>query len=129
MIKYTIQEIIDWVPSFSLLEILIQKECFFCFIWVLKVSLRLTLIQKGGLCPLRLLPLMRVLFVPLQGIAPENSWLGDAFLKDYKIICKIEMREMKTKYCFGDLNCTMDKIERDGKNKTQRLYRCCSNYV
>ena len=22
----------------------------------------------------------------------------------------------------GDLNCTMDKIDRDGKNKTQRLY-------
>ena len=30
-----------------------------CFIWVLKVPLRLTLIQKGGLCPLRLLLLMR----------------------------------------------------------------------
>ena len=37
------------------------------------------------------------LFVPLQGIAPENSWLGGAFSKDYKIICKIKMREMKTK--------------------------------
>ena len=37
------------------------------------------------------------LFVPLQGIAPENSWLGGAFLKDYKIICKIKMREMKAK--------------------------------
>ena len=37
------------------------------------------------------------LFVPLQGIAPENSWLGRAFLKDYKNICKIKMREMKTK--------------------------------
>ena len=30
---------------------------------------------------------------------------------------------------FGDLNCTMDKIDRDGENKTQRLYRCCSNYA
>ena len=30
---------------------------------------------------------------------------------------------------FGDLNYTMDKIGRDGENKTQRLYRCCSNYV
>ena len=29
----------------------------------------------------------------------------------------------------GDLNCTMDKIDRDGENKTQRLYRCCSNYA
>ena len=62
MIKYTIQEIIDWAPSFSLLEIKgIQKECFLCFIWILKVSLRLRLIQKGSLCPLRLLPLIRVL--------------------------------------------------------------------
>ena len=34
------------------------KDCLSCFIWVLKVSLRLILIQKGGLCPLRLLPLM-----------------------------------------------------------------------
>ena len=39
----------------------------------------------------------RSLFVPLQGIAQENSWLGGAFLKDYKIICKIKMRDMKTK--------------------------------
>ena len=37
------------------------------------------------------------LLVLLQGIAPENSWLGGAFSKDYKIICKIKMREMETK--------------------------------
>ena len=29
----------------------------------------------------------------------------------------------------GYLNCAMDKIDRDGKNKTQSLYRCCSNYA
>ena len=29
----------------------------------------------------------------------------------------------------GDLNSTMDKIDRDGENKTQRLYRCCSSYA
>ena len=28
-----------------------------------------------------------------------------------------------------DLICTMDKIDRDGKNKTQSLHRCCSNYA
>ena len=39
------------------------------------------------------------LFVPLQGIATENSWLAGAFLKDCKIICKIKMRETKTKQC------------------------------
>ena len=37
------------------------------------------------------------LFVPLQGIAPENSWLGGSFLKDFKIIYKIKMSEMKKK--------------------------------
>ena len=97
MIKYTMQEIIDWAPSFSLLEIAIQKECFLCFIWVLKVS-------EADTDPERRFVSFKVttsnessLFVPLQGIAPENSWLGDAFLKDYTIICKIKMREMKTK--------------------------------
>ena len=29
----------------------------------------------------------------------------------------------------GDFNCTMDKTDRDGGNKTQRLYRCCSDYA
>ena len=37
------------------------------------------------------------LFVSLQGIAPESSWLGGSFLNYYKKICKIKMREMKTK--------------------------------
>ena len=29
----------------------------------------------------------------------------------------------------GDLNYTMDKIDRDDENKIQRLYRCYSNYA
>ena len=37
------------------------------------------------------------LFVPLPSIAPGSSWLGGAFLKYYKKICKIKMREIKTK--------------------------------
>ena len=37
------------------------------------------------------------LLVSLQGRASENSWLGGVFLKGYKILCKIKMREMKTK--------------------------------
>ena len=30
----------------------------------------------------------------------------------------------KNKIILGDFRCTMDKMERDGENKTQRLYRC-----
>ena len=37
--------------------------------------------------------------------------------------------ENENKIMLGGLNCTMDKIDRDGENKTQRLYRCCSNYA
>ena len=29
----------------------------------------------------------------------------------------------KNKIILGDLNCTMDKIDRDSENKTQRLCR------
>ena len=35
----------------------------------------------------------------------------------------------ENKIMLGDLNCTMDKIDRDGGNKTQILYTCCSNYA
>ena len=35
----------------------------------------------------------------------------------------------ENKIMLGDLNCTMDKINRDGVKRTQRLYRCCSNYA
>ena len=91
-------KMIGWTPSFSLLEIATQKDYFFCFIRVLKVSLRLTLIQKGVLCLLRLLPLMTGFFVlmPLQDIVPGNNCIGGVSLKDYKIIWKTKMGEVKT---------------------------------
>ena len=37
--------------------------------------------------------------------------------------------ENENKLLLGDFNCTMDKINRDGGNKTQRLHRHRSNYV
>ena len=37
-------------------------------------------------------------FMPLQGVAQGNSWLGGVSLKDYKFIWKIKVWEMKTKY-------------------------------
>ena len=35
----------------------------------------------------------------------------------------------ENKIIFGDFNYTMDKMDRDGKNKTRRIYRWCSNYA
>ena len=42
------------------------------------VSLKVTSSNEGSL------------LVPFQSIAPESSWLGSAFLKYYKKICKIK---------------------------------------
>ena len=35
----------------------------------------------------------------------------------------------QNKIMLGVLNCTMDKIGGNDENKTQRLYRCCSDYA
>ena len=45
------------------------------------------------------LPLMTTfsVFMPLQGIATGNNLLGAISLKNYNVIWKIKMREMKTK--------------------------------
>ena len=88
--------------------------------------MRLILIQKGGLRSLRLLPLTGVLFVPLQGIASEKNWRFFEGLQNY-MQNKIEGNEKKI--MLGYLNCTMDKIDKNSENKTQKLYRCCSSYV
>ena len=37
--------------------------------------------------------------------------------------------ENEDKTIIGDFNFTMNKMDRDGENKTQRLYRSCSNYA
>ena len=66
---------------------------------------------------------MRVLFVPLQSIAPESSWCYTT----KNMQNKNERNE--TKIMLGVLNCTMHKIDRVGENNTQRLYRCYSNYA
>ena len=35
----------------------------------------------------------------------------------------------ENKIILRDFNCTMDKVDRYGGNKIQRLYRCCSYYT
>ena len=51
-------------------------------------------------------------FMPLQGIAPRNSWTGGK-IQNYM--------ENENKIIFEDFNCTMDKMDRDSENKTQIL--------
>ena len=56
---------------------------------------------KWGFTSFKITPLLLMtefsVLMPLQGIAPGNTWLGSVSLKDYKIIWKIKMDEIKTK--------------------------------
>ena len=96
MIKYTIQEIIDWAPSFSLLEIAIQKECFLCFIWVLKLLEVDTDPERRFLSFNVTTPNGSSLFLSLRGIAPEQ--LARArFSEGLQNYMQIKMKDLKTK--------------------------------
>ena len=98
MIKYTIQEITDWASSFISPGVSHTKGMLFLLLLSLDGVIEVDTDPKGKFVSFKVTTSNESsLFVPLQGIAPENSWLGDAFLKDYTIICKIKMREMKTK--------------------------------
>ena len=97
MIKYTIQQIIDWSPSFFPGDSH-TKGMLFLLHLSLKGVTELDTVPKRRFVTFKVTTSNKsFLFVPLQGIAPENSWLGGTFLKDYKIICKIKMKENKTK--------------------------------
>ena len=64
------------------------------------------------------------LFVPLKDIAPENSWLpggGGRFFEGLQNYMQNKNKGNENKIIIEDLNCTMDKINRDGENKTQTL--------
>ena len=96
MIKYTIQEIIDWAPSFSLLEIALQKECFLCFIWVLKLLEVDTDLERRFVSFNVTTPNESSLFLSLRGIAPEQ--LARArFSEGLQNYMQIKMRDLKTK--------------------------------
>ena len=85
---------------------------------------------KGGFCFLRLLPMMTELSVvmPLQDVAPRKSWLEGRFFEGIQNYMKNKKGGNVNKIWLGDFNYTMDKMDKDGENETQILYRCFSNY-
>ena len=95
MIKYTIKKIIGWTPSFSLLES--YTEGLLAYVGLEGVT-EVDTDPKGRFVSFKVTPSNdRVLCVYTLGIAPGNSCLEGVSLKDYKIIWKIKMREMKAK--------------------------------
>ena len=74
------------------------------------------------MCPLRLLPLMRRLCLWHFRVWHQRK-------PDWIALYKNKNEGNENKIMLGDLDCTMFKIDRNGENKTERLYRCCSNYA
>lgn len=68
-------------------------------------------------------------FMILQDIAPDTNWLESVSLKDYKRIIWRINEGNENKIILGDFNSVVDKIDRNGGNKTHRLYRCHSDYA
>ena len=66
-------------------------------------------------------------FVCLKGIASAgNIWL-ESLAKGLQNYLENKNEGNENKIILGGFNCTMDKMEWYGGNKT--LYRCCSNYA
>ena len=82
------------------------------------VSFRLTLSNDRVIC----------VYTPLRYNTREWLTRGCFFeeLKNYK---ENKNEGKETKIILGGFNCTMDKMDRVGENKTQRLHRYCSNYA
>ena len=67
--------------------------------------------------------------MPLQGITPAREQLARGrFFERLQNYMENKNEENENKIILGEFNCTMDKMNRDGKNKTRRLYTYCSNY-
>ena len=57
------------------------------------------------------------------GYSTREQLARGRFEKDYK------NEGNENTIILGDINCTMDKMDSDCGNKTQRLYRCRFNYA
>ena len=81
---------------------------------------------KGGLVSFKVtsLPLMTefCVYVP-SGYSTREQLARERFFKGLQNYMKNKI-EGKEKKLLGDFNCTMDKMDGYGGNKTQKLYRC-----
>ena len=58
--------------------------------------------------------------MPIQGIVPGNRIQNHMENKN---------TGYENKIIVADFNCTVDKMDSDGGDKTQKIHSCCSNYA
>ena len=102
---------VGWAPYFSFTETETDPKQVF-------VSFKVTPSNDRVLC----------IYSPSEHSTRKQLARGHFFegLQNYM---ENKSEENERKIMLGDVNCTMFKMDRDGGNKTQRLYRCGSNYV
>ena len=66
-------------------------------------------------------------FMHLQGVAPGEQLARGRFFEGLQNHMENKNEGKENKITLGDFNCTMNKMERDGRNK--ELYRCRFNYA
>ena len=64
-----------------------------------------------------------------SGYSTRKLLARERFFEGLQNYMKNKNERNENKIIFGDFNFTMDKMDRDGENKIQKLYRCCSNYT
>ena len=103
-----------------------QKDSLSCFIWVWKyhwgwdwfVSFKVTPSNDRVLS----------VYTP-SGYSNREHLSSGRFFEGLQHYMGNKNEGNENKIILGDLNCTMDRMDRGGENKTQWLYRCCSDYA
>ena len=104
-----------------------KKGCLPCFIWNLNVDAD----PKGRYVSFQLTPSNdRVLcvYAPSRYNTREQLDRG-RFFEGLQNYMEKKKKGNENKIILEDFNCTMDKMDRNGENKTQKLYWCCSSYA
>ena len=103
------------------------KGCLPCFIWDLKVDTD----PKGRFASFRYTPTNeRVLCVyAASGYSTGEQLDMGHFFEGLQNYMENENKGNDNKIILEDFNCTIDKVDSDGQNKTHRLYWCYSSYV
>ena len=125
IIKYTIWEIIGWAWSHT-------KELLVLLHLGLEGINEADTDPKGRFESFKVTPSNdRALGVYAQGIWPGHSTREQLarghFFEGLQNCMENKNEGNENKIILGDFYCTMNKM--DGDNKTQRIYRCCSNYA
>ena len=64
-----------------------------------------------------------------SGHSTRKQLARGRFFEGMQTYIEMKTQENENKIILGDFNCTMEKMDRDDGNKTQKLYRCRSNFA